>query len=618
MSIVTENSVLSQINSFEQVDRNVEKETPTKSNVGVNFFKDDFNKGFILNKSPQQTDFILEGFPRTNFLDKRGNVSLPYSDRDPFESSVNNNGAPLLKIHNKDNFLDKYYSRIKSSGDRLSIRQNNRFGFDQPFVIREVGNTLGFNGIESVPGFENNTIAQIIDFAGGLFDDIGGAVLGRSPNQLLGAGANSILRTGKFLISPEGAGFLLKQSVLTKRNAQSIRTDVRYGITNDSVKKIQNIKSYDPKSLASIPGVTRLSIYALDPELELKRYFDTVTSYISDLALSLSLPKPPKLIQLGDVSLKVPALGLASKLTLSKIKTKFKKPNFVKNVQGAVSNTVESIKRNVEDQADNIKTAAELLKNANNSLLDKRGLSKFDVNAFNNLGVDPVNMIPYGKREEAKYNGKDEETLDFIPFRFEDGDGNLIVFRAILSGITDTFSPEYSSERYVGRPDNVYVYQGTQREISFTFDVYPKSDQELVLLWEKMNYLAGLTYPDWTAQGFGGQSMIAPFCKLTIGDMYKNTYGYISNLSYTVQDTGTWETTWCKLPKYIQAACNFTYVGERLPAKNQKHYEAPWIQQSDYKLSLLSQLTDVSELKNKLANVSKLDSSTIKKFTKGL
>ncbi len=618
MSIVTENSVLSQINSFEQVDRNVEKETPTKSNVGVNFFKDDFNKGFILNKSPQQTDFILEGFPRTNFLDKRGNVSLPYSDRDPFESSVNNNGAPLLKIHNKDNFLDKYYSRIKSSGDRLSIRQNNRFGFDQPFVIREVGNTLGFNGIESVPGFENNTIAQIIDFAGGLFDDIGGAVLGRSPNQLLGAGANSILRTGKFLVSPEGAGFLLKQSVLTKRNAQSIRTDVRYGITNDSVKKIQNIKSYDPKSLASIPGVTRLSIYALDPELELKRYFDTVTSYVSDLALSLSLPKPPKLVELGDISLKLPALGLASRLKLPKLKTKFKKPNFVKNIQGAVSNTVESIKRNVEDQADNIKSAAELLKQANNSLLDKRNLSKFDVNAFNNLGVDPVNMIPYGTREEAKYNGKDEETLDFIPFRFEDSDKKLIVFRAILSGITDTFTPEYTSERYVGRPDSVYVYQGTQREISFTFDIYPKSDQELVLLWEKMNYLAGLTYPDWTASSFGGQSMITPFCKLTIGDMYKNTSGYISSLTYTVQDTGTWETTWCKLPKYIQAACNFTYVGDRLPAKNQKHYEAPWIQQADYKLSLLSELADISGLKNKLSDVSKLDSSTIKKFTKGL
>ena len=73
-----------------------------------------------------------------------------------------------------------------------------------------------------------------------------------------------------------------------------------------------------------------------------------------------------------------------------------------------------------------------------------------------------------------------------------------MVFRAILSGITDTFSPEYSPERYVGRPDPVYVYQGTSREIGFTFDVYPKSDQELVFLWEKLNYLAGQTYPHWS------------------------------------------------------------------------------------------------------------------------
>ena len=114
MSIVTENSVLSQINSFEQVDRNVEKETPTKSNVGVNFFKDDFNKGFILNKSPQQTDFILEGFPRTNFLDKRGNVSLPYSDRDPFESSVNNlqSSSFVISPLNVDIFFESSFRKV--------------------------------------------------------------------------------------------------------------------------------------------------------------------------------------------------------------------------------------------------------------------------------------------------------------------------------------------------------------------------------------------------------------------------------------------------------------------------------------------------------------------------
>ena len=97
MSIVTENSVLSQIRRTEQLDRNVEKtDTALKyhgTTKGLIFFVDRYNEGFILNKVLQQTDFILEGFPRTNFLDKRGNVSLPYSDRDPFESSVNNNGG---------------------------------------------------------------------------------------------------------------------------------------------------------------------------------------------------------------------------------------------------------------------------------------------------------------------------------------------------------------------------------------------------------------------------------------------------------------------------------------------------------------------------------------------
>ena len=101
MALVTSNSELSQIRRTEELDAREAQKTDTAPKVpragqGVNFFVDRYNEGFILNKVPQQTDFILEGFPRTNFLDKRGNVSLPYSDRDPFESSVNNNGAPLL------------------------------------------------------------------------------------------------------------------------------------------------------------------------------------------------------------------------------------------------------------------------------------------------------------------------------------------------------------------------------------------------------------------------------------------------------------------------------------------------------------------------------------------
>ena len=40
---------------------------------------------------------------------------------------------------------------------------------------------------------------------------------------------------------------------------------------------------------------------------------------------------------------------------------------------------------------------------------------------------------------------------DFIKFRFRDIVNNKwLIFRAILEGITDTLSPEYGEERYIG------------------------------------------------------------------------------------------------------------------------------------------------------------------------
>jgi len=198
-------------------------------------------------------------------------------------------------------------------------------------------------------------------------------------------------------------------------------------------------------------------------------------------------------------------------------------------------------------------------------------------NDVKSITADLVNLIPYGSRDVAKINTKTEDDLDFVPFRFKDINNNkYIIFRALLSGITDNMTPEFAAERYVGRPDQVYVYQGTNREISFTFDIYPKTRQELPVLWEKMNYLVGLVYPSWAPSG-GGMGMIAPFIELTIGDMYKDTPGFLSQLSLTVQDGTTWEIDDWKLPKYIQAACSFTYIGKYLPNQVGKHYELPWL-----------------------------------------
>ena len=227
--------------------------------------------------------------------------------------------------------------------------------------------------------------------------------------------------------------------------------------------------------------------------------------------------------------------------------------------------------------------------------LGKDRLSNFDVKAFVNMKVDPLNLIPYAKDE---YEGKHFTNLDHVPFKFHDIRENVpIVFRAILSGITDTFSPEYSSERYVGRPDKVHVYQGTDREISFTFDVYPKSDRELIAIWHKLNRLAGLTYPHMSKPATaGGRGMISPYTRLTIGQMYDEAPGFISSLTYNVMDEGTWETTFAKLPKYIQANVSFTFIGDYQMHAKQKLFDLPSIPLDIYQTKLKSPLGELDHL----------------------
>jgi len=483
--------------------------------------------------------------------------------------------------------LGEYYARGFSNTDRLGYRDDD-LGFDQPYIIRKIGDHWGtFDNFGLGSGADNRSIETIVKTAAGFIDSIGGAVLGRNPGEYIGSATSNIVRTGKFLLSARGVGFLAKQSVLMRKNKQRFRTDVRYQLTDNLLEMSQNPKKYNILSLGSLPGVTKISITKYDPEHTFTPYLNTIASHISDTAWKLSSKVGDTIINIASTALSFIGEGarkllggLGDKLSLdipkisgrSLPKVDFKNLPTVNT--DALKATAEQIKEKAEEVSNFLKEIGDP---------SKRSQVILDAKVFADVGADKVNLIPYGPREVAEKDGKTEEELDFIPFRFVDMDGNYIVFRAILSSIVDTFSPEYASERYVGRPDNVHVYQGTNREISFTFDVYPKSDQELPMLWSKLNYLAGLTYPKWSnTMADGGTGMIAPFCNLTIGDMYRDTPGYISALSYSVQDNGTWELDLAKLPKYIQVNCTFVYIGSRLLSSQQKLFEPKWISAVKY------------------------------------
>ena len=208
---------------------------------------------------------------------------------------------------------------------------------------------------------------------------------------------------------------------------------------------------------------------------------------------------------------------------------------------------------------------------------------KFGVFNDNNVfdTTDKINLHPYGDTPEP------ELTKDLVDFRFKDViNKKFISFRAILGTITDTMSPEWNAERYLGRPDKVHTYMGTDRNISFDFKVYPKSKQELITLWDKLNFLVGLTYPTIRRGGFtNGFRQIAPYIEMTMGNMFRNTPGYLSSLTLTADETSTWETDdGFQLPKFIQASAEFVYIGNYVPSTTSKHYELNWLQDSGFSI----------------------------------
>ena len=232
------------------------------------------------------------------------------------------------------------------------------------------------------------------------------------------------------------------------------------------------------------------------------------------------------------------------------------------------------INRDIGNQASR---AVKMITDKNIDNKKRLGLIKTGVAPSDKLlspAVDKVNIHPYGSKDLGEYEFN-EGTKDFIKFRFYDVvNGKYIIFRAILEGITDSVTPEYSEEKYIGRPDTLYTYQGVQRQVSFTFSIYPKTKQELPVLMEKLNYLVGMCYPSYTAD----ERMITPFMELTMGDMFLDTPGILSGLTMTVEEQSTWELDdGLQFPHFIKAACEFKHIGNYVPASKGKHYDLPWI-----------------------------------------
>ena len=194
-------------------------------------------------------------------------------------------------------------------------------------------------------------------------------------------------------------------------------------------------------------------------------------------------------------------------------------------------------------------------------------------------GVDKVNAQKVMKRVRDNEGGAQTIGLksnDFIPLNFHDLHNQTdIPFRASFDGdIEDSIQPTWNPTSFVGRPVSSYTYQGTERSLSFSFVVYPKTKQEFPALLEKVNYLVGLCYPNLDSF----YRMSGPMIRLTVGDIIYDQMGFLTECSVTFPQDSTWETDrGLMFTKRINVSVGFQYIGDNLPLNRGAHYNLKWL-----------------------------------------
>lgn len=204
---------------------------------------------------------------------------------------------------------------------------------------------------------------------------------------------------------------------------------------------------------------------------------------------------------------------------------------------------------------------------------------------------DRVNVIDFGKRIQKNayvWNpqlviSKASKTQDFIKFYLtgpailpvgEEKD-DIIVFRATIGSISDSFAANWTPVTMLGRADANQHYGGYSRDLSLDFMVYATDRDELKPIWRKLNALAGYTAPIYN----NDFSLGAPWMRITIGDLFRQQPVVLTSLSYTLVDG---DTTWeinieddpemMQLPHKVSVSCQFTYIGNELPQHGGRFY----------------------------------------------
>jgi hypothetical protein len=144
------------------------------------------------------------------------------------------------------------------------------------------------------------------------------------------------------------------------------------------------------------------------------------------------------------------------------------------------------------------------------------------------------------KSAKADHGGDRNDLVKFSIGIIDNNSPNnrtYIHFRAFLDSMDDNYNAEWNNFKYMGRGENFYRYNGFTRNINLSWTVAAQSKEELIPMYQKLNFLASSLTPDFSANGY----MRGNLAVLTVGGYLFEQPGIINSINYSVPTESPWE-----------------------------------------------------------------------------
>ena len=170
----------------------------------------------------------------------------------------------------------------------------------------------------------------------------------------------------------------------------------------------------------------------------------------------------------------------------------------------------------------------------NNSIFSIEGNAGYD------RALDQINALPIYRSSGPDVN---KPINDLVKFRIAVIDNNnpsfktYIHFRAFIDSMSDSFTSDWEPQKFMGRGENFYKYSGFDRSISLSWTVAAQSKQELIPMYQKLNYLASVCAPDYSDAGYMRGNLIS----LTVGGWCYEQVGIMKGITLDVPTESPWE-----------------------------------------------------------------------------